>query len=215
MEPSRARKYPRMAVDLPVEYSVETGADRTHALMMGGGGMFLGTAQPLAPGTDLVVRFRPAKHLPVVEAKARVCYLVPGRGIGIEFTDIQAEHRQHILRLIHHRSASRRRFPRVPLATQVEHPEGSLIGFSRDVSTGGMFVETNQTLDPGLRLNLRFHLDNEEPIVKTEAEVLYQIPRVGIGLQFTEVLPEDYERIREYVSRRDSSAESLEKAIRY
>jgi hypothetical protein len=166
MEPSRARKYPRIPVDLPVEYSVEAGADRTRALMMGGGGMFLGAAQPLIPGTDLAVRFRPAKHLPVVEAKARVCYLVPGRGIGIEFTHIQPEHRQHILRLIHHRSASRRRFPRVPLATQVEYAEGSLIGFSRDVSTGGMFVETNQSLDPGERLNLRFHLDDEEPIVK-------------------------------------------------
>ncbi len=173
--------------------------------------MFLGIAQPLAPGTDLLVRFRPAKHLPVIEAKARVCYLVPGRGIGIEFTDIQPEQRRHILRLIHHRHASRRRFPRVPLATQVEHAEGSLIGFCRDVSTGGMFVETNQALDPGQQLNLRFHLDNEEPIVKTEAEVLYQIPRVGIGVQFTEVSPEDYERIREYVSRRDSSAEPPEK----
>jgi c-di-GMP-binding flagellar brake protein YcgR len=142
----------------------------------------------------------------VVEAKARVCYLVPGRGIGVEFTDIQSQHRRHILRLIHHRNARQRHFPRVLLATQVEHAEGSLIGFSRDLSTGGMFVETNQLLDPGQRLNLRFHLDNEEAIVKTEAEVLYQIPRVGIGLQFTEVSPEDYERIREYVTRRDASA---------
>jgi c-di-GMP-binding flagellar brake protein YcgR len=206
MEPTRARKYPRIAVDLPVEYFAESGTDRTRALMMGGGGMFLRTAQPLVPGTDLLVRFRPAKHLPVVEAKARVCYLVPGRGIGVEFTDIQSQHRRHILRLIHHRNARQRHFPRVLLATQVEHAEGSLIGFSRDLSTGGMFVETNQLLDPGQRLNLRFHLDNEEAIVKTEAEVLYQIPRVGIGLQFTEVSPEDYERIREYVTRRDASA---------
>ena len=169
--------------------------------------MFLGTAQPLALGTDLVVRFRPAKHLAIVEAKARVCYLVPGHGIGIEFTDIQPEHRQHILRLIHHRNASQRRFPRVPLATQVEFDAGSLIGFSRDVSAGGMFIETNQALDPGARLNLRFHLNNDEPIVKTEAEVLYQIPRVGIGLQFTEISPEDYARVRKYISLLDAASE--------
>jgi c-di-GMP-binding flagellar brake protein YcgR len=203
MEPSHARKYPRIPVDLPVNYNAESGENRTRALMMGGGGMFLGIAQPLVPGTDLTIRFRPAKHLPVVEAKARVCYLVAGQGIGIEFTEITPEDRKYILRLIHHRRGDQRRFPRAPLATQVEHSEGSLIGFSRDISTGGMFIETNQSLDPGTRLNLRFHLDNEEPILKAEAEVLYQITRIGLGLQFTEVSPEDYERIRAYVSERD------------
>ncbi len=207
MEPTRARRYPRIAVDLRVEYSAGAGADRARASMMGGGGLFLGTAQPLMPGTDLIVRFRPAKHLLVVEARARVCYLVPGQGIGIEFTDIQPEHRQYILRLIHHRKADHRRFPRVPLATQVEHRDGSLIGFSRDVSTGGMFIETNQALDPGLRLNLRFHLDHDEPIVKAEAEILYQIPKIGIGLRFTEISPEDYERIGTYVTRHEPRAE--------
>jgi c-di-GMP-binding flagellar brake protein YcgR len=203
MEPSHARKYPRIPVDLPVEFSADSGEDRGRALVMGGGGMFLGVAQPLVPGTDLAVRFRPAKHLPLVEAKARVCYLVAGQGIGIEFTEINPEDRKHILRLIHHRKGDQRRFPRVPLATQVQHDAGTLIGFSRDVSTGGMFIETNQALDPGTQLSLRFHLGNEEPIVKAEAEILYQISKVGIGLRFTEVSPEDYERIRAYVSERD------------
>jgi c-di-GMP-binding flagellar brake protein YcgR len=207
MEPSRARKYPRIPVNLPVDYSSDSGEERARALMMGGGGMFLGVSQTLAPGTHLTVRFRPAKHLPVVEAKARVCYLVAGQGIGIEFTEISPEDRKYILRLIHHRKGDLRRFPRVPLATQVQHAEGSLIGFSRDVSTGGMFVETNQALEPGTRLNLRFHLGNDDLIVKAEAEVLYNIKKVGIGLHFTEVSPEDYARLGTFVSVKESEAQ--------
>jgi uncharacterized protein (TIGR02266 family) len=207
MEPSRARKYPRISVNLPVDYSAESKEDRARALMLGGGGMFLGVSQALAPGTHLTVRFRPAKHLPVVDAKARVCYLVAGQGIGIEFTEISPENRKYILRLIHHRKGDQRRFPRVPLATQVLYAEGSLIGFSRDISTGGMFIETNQSLDPGTRLNLRFHLENDEAIVKAEAEVLYGVKKVGLGLQFTEIAPEDYARIRAYVSEKESEAQ--------
>lgn len=202
MEPVRERKYPRIQVNLPVQVSGGTGDDHGHALMLGGGGMFIGTSHSFAPGSPLTIKFRPARHLPVMEAKARVCYLVAGQGIGIEFTEIEPEHRKYILRLIHHRKNEQRRFPRIPLATQVLHDQGSLIGFSRDISNGGMFIETNDILDPGTRLHLRFHLQPQDPIVKAEADVLYGIPKVGIGLQFTEVLPEDYERIRSFVASR-------------
>lgn len=207
MEPVRERKYPRMPVDLPVQVESGSGEDRGQALMLGGGGMFIGTSQNLAPGARLTVRFRPAKHLPVMEVKARVCYLVSGQGIGIEFMNIDPENRNYILRLIHHRKSEQRRFPRVPLATQVLYNQGSIIGFSRDISNGGMFIETTQILEPGTRLNLRFHLDPQDPIVKAEADILYGIPKVGIGLQFTEVLPEDYDRIRAFVAARSPQGE--------
>ncbi len=207
MEPVRQRKYPRMPVDIPVQYESASGEDRGQALMIGGGGMFIGTSHTFNPGALLTVRFRPARHLPVMEVKARVCYLVAGEGIGIEFLNIEPEHRNYILRLIHHRKSEQRRFPRAPLATQVLHDQGSIIGFSRDISYGGMFIETNQMLDPGTRLNLRFHLDPQDPIVKAEADILYGIPKVGIGLQFTEVLPEDYDRIRAFVATRNPRSE--------
>jgi c-di-GMP-binding flagellar brake protein YcgR len=211
MEPVHARKYPRIPVDLPVHYAREETDEEARATMLGGGGMFVGTSQIVPPGTPLTVRFRPAKHLPVMEAKARVCYCLDGQGIGIEFTRIDPQHRQYILRLIHHRTGERRRFPRVPLATQVQHGEGSFVGFSRDISTGGMFVETNQHLDPGIKLNLRFHLEIDSPIVMAEAEVLYQVPKVGIGLHFAELSQEDFERIRDFVSRNYQPTPVVEK----
>ena len=120
-----------MPVNLPVQVTTESKEENGHARMLGGGGMFIGTSHSFAPGTPLTVRFRPARHLPVMEVKARVCYLVAEQGIGIEFTGIEPEHRKYILRLIHHRRNEQRRFPRVPLATQVVHDQGSLIGFSR------------------------------------------------------------------------------------
>ncbi len=200
MEPAGARKYPRIPVDLPAQYSVEGTEDEARVQMLGGGGMFLGTSQVIPAGSVLTVRFRPAKHLPTMEAKAVVRYCEDGKGIGIEFTDINPQNRQYILRLIHHRMQEQRRFPRVPMATQVTHTEGSFIGFSRDISTGGMFVESNMPLEPGTRLNLRFHLEGQDSIVKAEAEALYVVPRVGIGLSFTEILPEDYNRIQAFVA---------------
>ena len=202
MEPAGARKYPRIPVDLPAQYSGEGIEDEARIQMLGGGGMFLGTSQVIPAGTLLTVRFRPAKHLPAMEAKAIVRYCVDGKGVGIEFSEINPKNRQYILRLIHHRMQERRRFPRVPMATQVTHTEGSFIGFSRDISTGGMFVESNMPLDPGTRLNLRFHLEGQDSIVKAEAEALYVVPRVGIGLSFTEILPEDYQRIQAFVADR-------------
>ena len=173
--------------------------------------MFLGISQEVPPDTVITVRFRPAKHLPVVEAKARVCYHRPGEGIGIEFTEIAPEHRQFILRLIHHRMREDRRFPRVPYATQVQHGEGTFIGFSKDISAGGMFVETNQAVEPGTKLNLRFHLDDVGPIVRVEAEVLYEVAQIGIGLRFTDISPEDNARIEAFVSRKEAAAGSKRK----
>ena len=63
MEPVRERKYPRIQVNLPVQVSGGTGDDHGHALMLGGGGMFIGTSHSFAPGSPLTIKFRPARHL--------------------------------------------------------------------------------------------------------------------------------------------------------
>ena len=41
MEPAGARKYPRIPVDLPAQYSLEGTEDEARIQMLGGGGMFL------------------------------------------------------------------------------------------------------------------------------------------------------------------------------
>ncbi len=200
MEQAATRKYPRIEANFTVECKAGEDTQQLRALTLGGGGLFLGTAQMLAQDTELVLHFRPAKHLPVIEARAKVRYQVPDEGVGIEFTEIAPEHRQMILRLIHHRMTERRKFPRAPLATQIEHAAGTLIGFSKDISLGGMFIETSEPLVVGSKVNLLFHIDSTGAAVPAKAEVLYEVFKVGVGVRFLDVSPADRARIAAHLS---------------
>ncbi len=162
--------------------------------------------RPFAPGTQFRVRFRPAKHLPNIEAEARVIYQLGERGIGIEFTEIRPEARQALLRLVLHRIGVKRKHPRKPFVAQVEHDAGTILGSSKNLSVGGMFVETKEPPPEGTSLKLRFHLDDGGPIVIVAAEVRYVINGMGMGVQFVELLPADLDRIDAYVTGGQSSA---------
>ena len=143
VETGKSVDYPRVTVNLPVELSYDGRTFQERATTLGGGGMFLAVTTPLPTGTEMRIRFRPAKHLPAIQAKAKVVYQIAGRGTGIEFTEIDPQDRQVLLRIIHRRTADRGREARVPLATQIYSDEGMSLAFSRDVSVGGMFVETS------------------------------------------------------------------------
>jgi PilZ domain len=193
------RKYPRSQVDIPADCTWEGITHHSRALSLGGGGLFVQVAKPIAPDTELTVRFRPAGHLPVVEAKAQVRYCLPGRGVGVEFTEIRPEIRQKILRLILQRLEERRRFPRAPFAAQVEYEGGMLIGFGRSLCVGGMFIEAKKPLTPGSQLRVRFHLGDGGPIIVATAEVKYSVAKVGMGVEFVGLSPADLKRIDDYV----------------
>ncbi len=201
METRKRRRYPRVDANFRVECSVGKEKVSTRATSLGGGGLFLGIGQQLVQGTELLLKFRPAKNLPVIEARAIVRYQLPERGVGIEFTEINPDHRQRILKLIYDRMGEKRRHPRAPLVAQVEHAGGSFIGFSRDISVGGMFVESSEVLAPGALLRLRFYLDSSEPISETSARVVYTVKKLGTGVQFVELPADARARIEAYVSK--------------
>ncbi len=199
MENRKRRKYPRVDANFRVECSVGERKVSTRATSLGGGGLFLGIGQQLAQGTELLLKFRPARNLPVMEARATVRYQLPDQGVGIEFTEINPEHRQRILKLIYKRMGEKRRHPRAPLVAQVVHAGGSFIGFSRDISVGGMFVESTEALAPGALLKLRFYLDSTEPIAEADARVVYTVKKLGTGVQFTAISPDARARIEAYI----------------
>lgn len=194
------RKYPRVPVKFPVEHKLGETTRRTHASMLGGGGLFIEDTEPLPRDAEIVVRFRPAKHLPYLRAKARVIYTLPDRGSGIEFIKISQKHQQLILRLIHHKTADRRKHPRVPMATQIHIKNSMALAFSRDVSVGGLFVETKAPSHVGTRIDLRFHLNDGGPIVIAAGEVCYTVPKMGMGVQFLELTRVDRKRIEALVA---------------
>ncbi|MBZ5516510.1 MAG: hypothetical protein LAN62_17005 [Acidobacteriia bacterium] len=51
------------------------------------------------------------------------------------------------------------------------------------------------------RLNLRFHVGDEGPIVTAEAVVAYEIVGLGLGIRFWWIALDDRKRIAEYVAR--------------
>jgi Tfp pilus assembly protein PilZ len=200
------RKYPRVPSAIPVEYTLGDRTVRARATTLGGGGLFL-QDQTLAAGSEISLRFRPAKHLPVVQVRGRVCYTLPGRGSGVEFIEIRHEDHEMILRLIRHKMANRRRYPRVPLATQIYCQECMSVAFSRDLSQGGMFIETHDPARVGSEVTVRFHLGDGGPIVVALAEVKYSIAKLGMGVEFVEMSPADHKRIDDCVARSPKLAE--------
>jgi len=195
------RRSPRVSVSFPVEFTVGDQTFREHASTLSGGGLFIACQEKLEPGTIVTLQFRPAKHLPLMEAKARVCYHIASQGAALEFTEIQPEHRQMLLRLIHHKTGDKRKFPRSPLATQIGCEECVSLAFSRDVSLGGMFVETSDPQPVDTLLNVRFNLDDDGPVVIAMARVAYQITKLGMGVEFLEISPGDIERLEAYIAR--------------
>ena len=182
-----------------MEYSVGERSFRGTAKTVSGGGLFLTNVEGLEVGLDVGLRFRPAKHLPVIHTNGRVLYLQPGNGAGVEFTDITPEDRITILRFIHLRNRDRRANPRAPLATQVQCDQGMSLAFSRDVSLGGMFIEATDLLPVGSALTVRFNLNQKDQVVTTSAQVIYHLEKMGMGIVFTDLGKEQAEAIRQYL----------------
>ena len=88
------RQYPRLSLRFPVEYAGKEGASRCFASTLGGGGLFLSEVSGLEPGNEISLRFRPAKHLPVIQAKGDVRYVLEGKGAAVAFTEINVDDRR-------------------------------------------------------------------------------------------------------------------------
>ncbi len=198
------RKYPRIPSHFPVIFKLGETTSKIHSLNVGGGGLRLETTA-LPCGAELIVRFRTARHHAFVEAKARVVYTLPDTGSGIEFTEIDPKHLQVILKAIHAKTGNRRKTPRVPLATQIHIGDSMAVAISRDLSIGGLFVETKEPCEIGTKLDLRFHLEEHDPIIMAKGQVRYVVPRLGMGVQFSEISNEDRKRIAAFVAQNASA----------
>jgi len=55
---------------------------------------------------------------------------------------------------------------------------------SRDVSTGGLFLNTPEPLVPGSQVELSFRVTPDGPEIECSGRVVYALPGVGMGIQF-------------------------------
>ena len=104
--PADARRQPRVSLTARVRYVTPSGAQmESHATGVGGGGLFIESADPLPIGTELTVRFalpdRPAEWL---EVRGRVAWVCPKPdqytffpGMSVRFTAIAPDMKAQLL----------------------------------------------------------------------------------------------------------------------
>jgi uncharacterized protein (TIGR02266 family) len=98
--------------------------------------------------------------------------------------------------------SSRRSSPRVALGTGVTFRHGQTIitAVTLNIGRGGVAVRSTNPLPLGTEGRLRLRLPASNKEVEAEARVVWSIPRSGMGLQFTNVVPEHQQAIDDFVN---------------
>jgi uncharacterized protein (TIGR02266 family) len=106
---AHARAHPRAPLALKVRYTTPEGKQFDSLTGgIGGGGLFIESSTPLAPGTELAVEFAlPDRPWEKHKAKAKVAWTrnKPERyllfpGMGVQFTDINDKSRKELVDLV-------------------------------------------------------------------------------------------------------------------
>lgn len=152
--------------------------------------------------TEAELRFRPRPDSPLIVARGVVAAHVAGQGLRVQFTDLAEEDRRHLLEVLYPVGADRRAAKRVSLVTQIRTTvEGkTLVGYSKDISAGGVFIEAEDPPPKGTEVTLRFRLAPDSPILEARAVVAYSLAREGMGLRFIEPPAELRQAIEAFVA---------------
>jgi Tfp pilus assembly protein PilZ len=70
-----------------------------------------------------------------------------------------------------------------------------------DISCSGMFIDTLTAFPPGEHIKLRLVLSESMETIEVTAEVVYVKERVGSGVRFIDLKPEDKAKVEELVDR--------------
>lgn len=96
---------------------------------------------------------------------------------------------------------NRRSSPRVVLGIPVAYRFGNTIAaaLTLNISRGGLAIRTTSPLEQGTTVRLRFRLPAGKKEIEAEATVAWVDRRVGMGVQFTTLTPDDQAGIDEFV----------------
>ncbi len=95
--------------------------------------------------------------------------------------------------------AENRQHERAPLRLQLNYRDATggnfLYEYSRNISDGGIFIETDKPLPEGVRLTVRFQPPGSEDTLEVEGEVAWvnpmrdgdANPNPGMGVRFVEM----------------------------
>ena len=85
------------------------------------------------------------------------------------------------------------------LSVSYEGSSEEIVTRPPDVSTRGMFINTNRRFPEGAVLNVNFRLALTGAEILSRCEVRYYLPGVGVGVEFVEISPESVRAIEEEV----------------
>ena len=104
----------------------------------------------------------------------------------------------------------RRSYPRVKLITKVTHVAGDFFHYyySRDLSRGGIFLETREPFPGGTQVNLEFPLPGISRRVAVQGQVVRTVaseekdPSIvpGMGIQFGDLEEETKGMLAEFIA---------------
>jgi hypothetical protein len=101
----------------------------------------------------------------------------------------------------HSKGTERRKHPRLKCMNSVElYPEGEsakIWGKAADLSVGGCFVEMPMPLREGTNLKIILWIKDEKLLAK--GKVVSSRPGFGVGVQFSEIAPEDATRLKQFL----------------
>jgi uncharacterized protein (TIGR02266 family) len=104
-------------------------------------------------------------------------------------------------------SADRRKHPRIALAVDVDMSTGSnfYAGRTRDISVGGLFIDSNIRLEPGTEVSLALDLDGGA--FKLTCVVVWHLltetgASVGFGVEFKQLTPLMKKQINAFMKKR-------------
>lgn len=196
-----SRKFPRLDLGFVAEYTSGNRRFRHRAGNVSGGGLFIHSPLNLLSGTELTLSFRPSRRSPVLRARGRVRFTIPGLGFGVEFVKISQAARNALLHLVHRRTIGRRKQPRVPLVAQVEYGKKQPLGWVKDIGPGGLFIEADRVPEAGSEVLVRFNLPTRGDVTEARCVVVYRLGTTGMGMHFVEISQDDIEGIKSYVEK--------------
>ena len=106
----------------------------------------------------------------------------------------------------------KRKYIRVPVKVQVflrdEDVSGVVYFYSRNLSTGGIFLETELYLDEGSIVDIEFTLPNYPKFIDIKAKIVWTVPDnwdpaihpPGMGLEFIKLSEENKKIIENYIA---------------
>ncbi len=105
------------------------------------------------------------------------------------FDHASEDQQRRVLRALEHlRQGERREHPRKPCSIEVTYTteDRTFTDFIKNISMGGVFMQTSASLNVGQQISLVFPFPTQEEPIRMTGQVVWKSP-VGVGVKFIEL----------------------------